>query len=413
LSFDAGYAADALDTPGTQSLMLAMLDEGTTSRSAIEIAEAQERLGASVGTGGSIDRSSITLSALSANLGPSLELMADIARHPAFADSEVARVKDQQLAELAQTLSTPRALASRELTKLLFGAHPYGQPGDGLGNEASLSALTPAALRAAHDKWLRPDLARITVTGDVTIEQLLPLLEKAFGDWRNPAAPKPVKDLAAAVPVPRQRIVLIDRPNSPQSVIVAGRVLPVTGRTASMEAIDLANEVLGGGFLSRLNSDLREDKGWSYGTYSAVRSPVGPRSFVVAAPVQADRTGDSIRAILADIKAFPGARPVDADEYNRATEGTIRALPNRFESNADVLGAILANDLLGRPGDYYVTLASRYRALDAKALDAAARAWLQPDGLTFVVVGDRKLVEPQLKGIGLPVEIVAIPAPNG
>jgi len=412
LSFDAGYAADALDTPGTQGLMLEMLDEGTTKLDATQIAEAQERLGAAITTGGSIDRSSINLSALSANLGPSLELMADVVRKPAFADGEVARVKDQQLAELAQTLSTPRALANRELTKVLYGSHPYGQPGDGLGDEASLSALTPAALKAAHDKWLRPDLARITVTGDITMAQLLPLLEKAFGDWQAPATPKPVKDLAAAIPAPRPRVVLIDRPNSPQSVIVAGRVLPMTGKTPDMEALDLANEVLGGGFLSRLNSDLREDKGWSYGSYSGVRSPVGPRSFSVVAPVQADRTGDSIKAILSNMKAFPTAKPVDTEEYNRATEGNIRALPNRFESNGDVLGAIATNDILGRPDDYYATLATRYRALDAKAIDTAAKSWLQPDGLTFIVVGDRKLVEPQLKRVGLPVEI-APSAPAG
>jgi zinc protease len=412
LGFDAGYAADALDTPGTQSLMLGMLDEGTTTRNATQIAEAQERLGAWISTGGSIDTSSVTMSALTANLRPSLELMADIARRPAFADSEVARVKDQRLADLAQTLSSPRALASRELTKLLFGAHPYGQPSDGLGDEASITALTPTALRTAHDKWLRPDLARITVTGDVTMEQLLPLLEKAFGDWRAPAGPAPVKDLAAAVPTPRARIVLIDRPNSPQSVIVAGRVLPVTGRTPGLEALDLANEVLGGGFLSRLNLDLREEKGWSYGSYSAVRTPLGPRSFAVSAPVQADRTGDSIRAILADIKAFPATKPVDAEEFGRATDGNIRGLPNRFESNSDVLSAIVMNDALGRPDDYYVNLPARYRALDARALDDAARRWLQAGDLTFVVVGDRKLVEPQLKRIGLPVEIAPAPAPT-
>jgi predicted Zn-dependent peptidase len=409
LAFDAGYAADALDTPGTQSLMLKMLDEGTATRSSTEIAEEEERLGAAISAGGSIDTSSITLSALTANLAPSLALMADIARNPVFADGEVARVKDQQLAELAQALSTPHAIAGRELTKVLFAGHPYAQPTDGLGDAQSLAALTPAALRAAHDKWLRPDLARITVVGNVTMAELMPLLEKAFGDWRNPATPKPVKDLAAPIPAPHARIVLVDRPNSPQSVIVGGRVLPLTGRTPDMEALDLANEVIGGGFLSRLNMDLREDKGWSYGVSSAVRNPAGPRSFIVFAPVQADKTGASIGAILADIAAFPAAKPVDPEELNRVTDGNIRALPNRFESNSDVLGTILQNQLLGRPDDYYATLPSRYRAVDASTLDAMARRYLQPNALTFVVVGDRKQVEPQLKGLGLPVEIAPAP----
>ena len=415
LDFDAGFAADALDTPGTQALMLDMLDEGTDGPAgkldATALAEAQERLGATVRAGGSLDTSAVTLDALRANLAPSLALLADVARHPAFTDANTARVRDQQLAELSQTLANPRALAQRELGKLLYGpAHPYGQPGDGLGDARSLAAQTPASLRAAHDKWLRPDAVRITVVGDVTMERLLPLLEKAFGDWRAPAGPAPAKNLTASIPPARPRIVLIDRPGSPQSVIVAGRVLPVTGRTQGLEALGLANEVLGDGFLSRLNMDLREDKGWSYGVRSAVRQPVGPRSLAVVAPVQADRTGDSIRAILADMAAFPAAKAVDAEELNRVTDGNIRGLPSGLETNGQVLSAITTNALLGRPDDYYATLPQRYRALDAKALDTAARQYLQPKDLTFVVVGDRKTVEPQLKRLGLPLEIA--PAPD-
>ena len=409
LAFDAGYAADALATPGTQGLMLAMLDEGTTSRSATAIAEEQERLGANVSVGGSIDQSSVTLSALTANLAPSLALMADIARNPAFADGEVARVRDQQLAGLSQTLANPRALASRALTTLLFGAHPYGQPGDGLGDARSLAALTPADLRKAHREWLRPDTARIAVAGDITMDRLLPLLEAAFGSWQAPSGPPPAKPLATPTPAPSPRIVVIDRPNSPQSVILAGRVLPLTGQKPDMEALDLANEVLGGGFLSRLNLDLREDKGWSYGVSSSVRAPAGPRALSLAAPVQADRTGATIRVLLAQMRAFPRRKPVDAEELGRVTDGNIRALPNSFETNAQVLGAMMRNSLLGRPDTYYATLASRYRAIDGKAIDAAAASYLQPDGLIFVVVGERKLIEPQLMGLGLPVEYQSIP----
>ena len=409
LAFDAGYAADALDTPGTQSLMLAMLDEATTSRDDMAIAEEQERLGADISASGSIDQSSVTLSALSANLAPSLALMADVVRNPAFAAVDVARVKDQQLAALAQTLASPRSLASRELGKILFGAHPYSQPGDGLGNAAAIAALTPAALRAAHEKWLRPDLASITVAGDVTMAQLLPQLEAAFGSWQVPSTAQPIKHLDAATPAPRPRIVVIDRPDSPQSVIYAGRVLPLTGQTPDMEALDLANEVLGNGFLSRLNLELREDKGWSYGVASTVRAPVGPRALALAAPVQADRTGDAIRLLLANMKAFPAKRPVNPQELGRVTDGNIRGLPGSFETNAQVLSAIIRNQLLARPDNYYATLPARYRAIDAKAIDVAAKAWLQGEALTFVVVGERKLIEPQLKGLTLPVEFVAAP----
>jgi predicted Zn-dependent peptidase len=405
LNFDAGIAADRQDTPGTQSLMLALLDDGTTTRDSTRIAEEQERLGATLSASTGLDSSAITLNALSANLSPSLMLMADVARNPAFAPDEVARVKGQQLARLAQVQADPSALANRTLTPLLFGPdHPYGQPGDGLGNAASLAALTPEALRAAHDKWLRPDLARITVVGDVSMEQLKPLLEQAFGNWKAAGTAKPVKLLDKPAPQPRPRVIVIDRPGSPQSVIMAGRVLPLTGRDAGHESLDLANEVLGNDFLSRLNLDLREEKSWSYGVYSMVPTPIGPRMFYLVAPVQADKTGASIGRLLANMKAFPTRKPVDRQELNRVTDGNIRGLPLRFQTNAQVLSALITNDRLGRPADYYATLPARYRAIDAPALNAAAKSYLQPDGLTFVVVGDRKLIAPQLKGLGLPVE---------
>ena len=413
LTFDAGYAADAQDTPGTQSLMLGLLDEGTVSLTATQIAEQQERLGARLTAGAGLDSSAVQLAALSANLQPSLDLLAEVVRRPAYRADDVARVRDQQLAALAQSIASPSALASRTIGPLLFGPnHPYGQPGDGLGDARSVAALTPALLRGAHDKWLRSDNLTITVVGDVTMDQLKPMLEASFGDWRPPAGPRAIKPLAAAIPAARPRIVLIDRPDSPQSVIVAGRVLPLTGRDQNQEALELANEVLGNGFLSRLNMDLREDKGWSYGVRSGVRSPQGPRSLVVTAPVQADRTGDSIALLLADMRAFPAARGVDPVELGRVTDGNVRGLPNRFETNGQVLGAIVSNQQLGRPDDYYATLPTRYRAIDAAAINRAAGAYLTPDGLVFVVVGDRKLVEPQLRKLGLPIEI-ASPVDSG
>ena len=411
INFDAGTAADRLDSPGTQAAMLALLDEGTATRSATAIAEEQERLGATINAGASLDSSAVALDALKANLAPSLALMSDVVRAPAFAPDDVARVKGQRLAEIAQADAAPSALAMRTMAPLLYGtAHPYGLPADGLGNAASVAALTPDALRTAHAKWLRPDLARITVVGDITMAELTPLLEKAFGQWAVPASARPEKPLDAAIPPAAARIVVVDRPNSPQSVILAGRVLPITGKQPGMEALELANEILGDGFLSRLNLDLREDKGWTYGVRSQIDRPVGNRALTVMTPVQADRTGDSIRLLLADMKAFPARSPAKPGEVSRVTDGNIRGLPNRFETNAQVLGQIVQNDRLGRPDDYVTTLPARYRAIDATALDAAAKQWLQPDGLTIVVVGDRRKIEGQLRKVGLPVSYVPAPA---
>ena len=410
IDFDAGYAADALDTPGTQGLMLDMLDQGTATMNATQIAEASERLGAQISVDGTTDTSSITLSALSDNLAPSLALVSDILLRPAFAPEEVARVKAQAQAKLAQALSTPSTIAKRTLDAELFAGHPYAQPSDGLGTAATLAQLTPADLRAAHEKWLRPDLARITVVGDVTMEELKPLLEKALADWKAPAVPAPVKPLDARVPASAGRIVLVDRPNSPQSVIFAGRVLPMTGQTRGTEPIMLANDVMGGGFLSRLNADIREEKGWSYGVFSGISGNVGPSMLAISAPVQADRTGDSIKAIITDMKALPASKPVTGEELQRVTEGALRGLPNEFETNYAVERAIAKNARLGRPENYYETLAQTYRGIDAATIGKAASAYLQPEGLTFVVVGDRKLVEPQLQELGLPIEVRAAPA---
>lgn len=403
MEFDAGYAADGAAMAGTQSLMMDLLEEGTTTRSAVQIAEEQERLGASIGTGSSLDSSSVTMNALTANLAPSLALMADIVRNPAFADSEVERVRDQRLAAIAQQLSSPGGLAARTLRPLVFGdAHPYGSVG-GLGNAPVISQLESATLRREHWRWIRPEKAAIYVVGDVTMDEIKPLLEASFGDWQGKGQPAPAKALDVATPAPQTRLVVIDRPNSPQSVIYAGRVLPLTGPTPNLEALDLANEVLGNGFLSRINMLIREEKGWSYGARSGVDSPDGPRLFTISTAVQSDRTADSVDLILQTAREFAdGTRGVDDVEFTRVTDGNIRGLPNRFETNAQVLEAIAENDELGRPDDYYVTLPATYRAIDKAAIDAAASSYLGADDLTIVVVGDRKEIDSQLERLGLP-----------
>ena len=404
LDFNAGYSADGAGHEGLQSLMVSMLSEGTTSMDATAIAEASERLGASIAAETFRDTSTVTLTALSGNLLPSLDLMADIARNPAFDPDETARLRDQQLASIAQELASPVSLGQRAIDPLLFGEeHPYGTPG-GSGRSETVSALTAEMLHEAHASWLRPDNASITVVGDVTMAELLPALEASFGDWQAPASALPAKDLSRPVPEARQRLAVIDRPSSTQSVLLLGRVLPLSGTDAELEALGLANEVIGNGFLSRLNSNLREEKGWSYGIRSSVARPLGPRTLTVTTRVQADRTGDAIQLILDDMAAFPAASPVSEEELQRVTDGNIRGLPNRFETNAQVLGALSANRLLGRPDDYQAQLPGIYRAIDAAAINDAAANYLQPDDLVIVVVGDRSVIDSQLDELGMTIE---------
>jgi predicted Zn-dependent peptidase len=351
------------------------------------------------------------MSALTANLDPSLELMADMVRNPAFAASEVARVKDQRLADIAQEQASPGGLAQRALGPLIYGPdHPYGSVGAS-GTAEVVEALTPGTLATAHDTWLRPDLARITVVGDMTMVQLIPALERAFGDWRAPATAKPVKELDVPTPPAARKLVVIDRPNSPQSVVLLARVLPVKGTQQGMEALTLANEVIGNGFLSRLNQDIREDKGWSYGVRSAIGGVTGKEPFTVSAPVQSDRTADAIRLMLEDMQAFAsGAKGVDQTELQRVTDGNIRGLPNSYQTNSQVLGALLNNQQFGRPDDYQRQLPDILRAIDATEIDAAARQYLSPENLAIIVVGDRAAIDDQLKTLNMPIEYLSADA---
>ncbi|MBL8656097.1 MAG: insulinase family protein [Altererythrobacter sp.] len=407
LRFDAGYAVDSSAEAGVHSLMVDTLEEGTRTRDANRIAEDQERLGANISAGSSLDSDDITLTALTANLAPSLALMADVVRNPAFAEKDVARVKDQRVAAISQQLASPQGIAARALLPLVYGeGHPYGKVG-AAGLATAIEGVTPERLASEHRRWFRPDTAGFTVVGDVTMAELLPRLEEAFGKWPSDRMARPTKDLSAPSPAPRTRLVVIDRPNSPQSVIYAGRLLPVTGKTAGLESLELANEVLGDGFLSRLNLLIREEKGWSYGVRTGISAPQGQRLLTLAAPVQSDRTGDSIALILATMNDFAGGKTgVNAGELGRVTDGNIRGLPNRFETNGQVLAALLGMQARGLPDDYYTNLAATYRALGASAIDASASQYLAGDGFAMVVVGDRKVIDPQLAKLGVAVEVM-------
>jgi len=405
IDFDAGNASDPKTALGTQAFMLAMLDEGTDKYGSVQIAEAKENLGAEISASPSMDRSSVYLSALAPNLAPSLGLMADIVRHPAFAPAEVDRVRGQQLAAIAEETKQPVGLALRTLPPLLYGKdHPYGVPFSGRGDPAVVAKLTPAELTRFHDDWLRPDNATIFVVGDTTLAKVMPLLEKSFGDWRASGA-TPAKDFTRPTPPQTGRILLLDRPNTPQSLIFGGELMPVKG-TDDLVALTQANEVLGGSFLSRLNMDLRETRHWSYGVQGFISRVQHQVPYLIYAPVQTDQTGPSIAAMQGDMASFLGGKGVTPEELTRTIDGSIRELPGQFETAEAVMDGMEANVLYHRPDDYYETLASRYRALTAPELDAAAKAAIDPARLTWVVIGDAAKVKPQLDSLKIPVEVV-------
>ncbi len=410
VSFDAGYAADPADALGTESLMLSVMSEGTKTRNSVQIAEESERLGAGISYGASMDRTSISMAMLAPNLAPSLALLSDIVRNPAFDPVEVDRVRDQKLASIASELAQPQGMAGRVIPALLYGAaHPYGRANSGTGDPAVVKTLTSQQLAAFHRRWFRPDTARIFVSGDTSLKALKPLLEKSFGTWASDRSARPVKNFDLTMPKATPKIFLLDRPSSPQSIIIAGQVLNKTGRD-DLVTLRAANENLGGNFLSRINMDLRETKGWSYGSRSSISGVEGPVAFTISAPVQADRTGDSIKAVLDQMKGFLGPNGLTPEELQQTINGNVRQLPGSFETSADVLGGMINIINLERSDDYYEKLAEKYRALTAKDIDATARQAIDPNKLVFVVVGDAKKVRPQLDVVGLPVEMVSAPA---
>mgnify|MGYP001588196454 CR=1 FL=1 len=408
VSFDAGYAADPHSALGTQSLMLSLMDEGTTSLDSIAFAEAKERLGAQVDATANADETVFSLFALKPNLRASLGLLADYIRNPAFDGKELERVRAQQLNRLKAELNNPNAIASRILAPVLYGAdHPYGIPPSGLGDAKSVTAVTRDQLAAFHATWIRPDNARVFVVGDTTLAEVKKQLDATLGQWKAPATAKPVKHFDIAIPAPKPRILLFDRPKSPQSVILAGKVLAARGGD-ELEVLRSANDIFGGNFLSRFNTNLRETKGWSYGVRSRISGDKDRLTWVAAAPVQADRTGDSIKELRSDLKSFLGDKGVTKEELERTINGSVRELPGSFETSGDVLGGLRQIVKFGRPDNYYETLPATYEAMTAAEIDAAARKALSTDDLVYVVVGDAAVVKPQLDGLGLPVETVSL-----
>ncbi len=404
IQFDAGFTADPKDKLGLQSMMLQMMDEGTTHFDSNQLAIEKERLGMNLGSFADMDTTSFSMNALVPNLAASLDLMADYISNPAFKPDDLERVRAQQLNRIKGELSNPGAIAQRALAPIIYGPYPYGIPPTGTGEADVVSKLMRDELSDFHQVWIRPDTARIYMVGDVSLAEATKLLETSFGSWKAPDVPVPVKDYSAAIPTPKQRIVLIDRPNSPQSLIYAGQVLTENG-TDDLVTLRAANQVFGGDFLSRINMDLRETKGWSYGVSSQIRAPLERIAFTLYAPVQSDKTGDSIAALRKDLAAYTSGEGVTQEELARLIKGNVRELPGSFETANAILGGVRSIDTYGRPDNYYDTLAARYQALTADQLDQAAKENFVGKDLVYVVVGDAKVVRPQLDQLGLPVEV--------
>ena len=398
LMLDAGYAADQFGLPGTASLAMDMLDEGTKSRSALEISERLAQLGAGISSYSDLDMSTVNLSALEENLDESLEIYADVILNPAFSEEEFQRRKKQQLARIQREKTTPFQMALRVMPKLLYGNdHAYGLPFTGSGTEESVTAMSRDDLKKFHRTWFNPAGGTMVVVGDTTLAEVQPKLERLFRGWKSTEVPK--KNIAAVKHQPTT-VYLIDRPDSIQSVIFAGHIAPPKSNPDEI-AIEAMNQVLGGSFSARINMNLREDKHWSYGARSVVVDARGQRPFLVFAPVQTDKTKESMVEIRNELTGIVGDVPPTPDEVDKAKDKNTLTLPGRWETSDAVAEAISEMVRFGLPGDYWTTYPDKVRGLTVKQVTGAAEQVVQPDKLIWVVVGDRKKIEAGIKELGI------------
>ena len=396
--FDAGYAADQFSREGTTALAMAMLDEGTDKRSALDISEALMSLGANLHAGASLDEASIRMSALTENLAASLDIFADVILSPAFPETELERLRRNTLARIEQEKTRPISMALRIMPRLLYGAdHAYGQPLTGSGTTDSVKAITRDDLEAFHQTWFKPNNATLIVVGNADRDALMEDIEKLFGKWR--AGDVPDKNLATRTIEREHTLYLIDRPDADQSVIFAGQLIPPRANPDEI-AIQSMNNILGGLSSARINMNLREDKGWAYGAYSMIVGARGERPLIAYAPVQTDKTQESIAEIMAEFGAIIADRPPSKPELDIVKRSKTLSLPGRWETNADIAGALNEIVSFGLADDYWSTYADGINRLGIADVSAAAVKYIRPDNLAWVVVGDRARIEPGLAELG-------------
>ncbi len=392
---DAGSAADQFGSPGTAKLASALMIDGTTTRNALQISDQTAMLGAQLGSYVDLDFSYVRLSALKSKLDPSLDLFSDVILNPTFPEADFKREQKLQQDAIQQEQNDPVLMALRVFPRFLYGAgHAYGNPFTGSGTEASVAKITREDLVKFHEVWFHPNNSTLVIAGDTTLAEITPKLEKAFASWK--AGQQPEKNVATVKYPAKSVVYIVDKPNAEQSMILAGNVapLPNTPKEISIQAM---NDDLGGQFSSRLNMNLREDKHWAYGAFTFIPGARWQRPFVIFAPVQTDKTKESMVEINKEVRGFLGDHPVTSEELTRIQANETLSLPGSRET-LDAVGNSITSVVENRwADDYYDTMSGKIRALKAGDLDSAAKEVIQPDHLVWIVVGDRAKIEPGIR----------------
>ncbi len=399
LLLDAGYAADQLGNPGTSSMTMSMLDEGTRTRSSIAISDELASLGANLSTGSNLDMSAVTLQTLKDKLDPSLAVFADVILHPSFPATDLERLKRQRLAQIQQEKVDPIGMALRVFPGLLYGpGHAYSNSWTGTGTEESTKKISRDDLVKFHRTWFKPNNAKLIVVGATTMAEIRPKLERAFAGWAK--GDVPAKNVATVQQQPRSTVYLLDRPDATQSVILVGNVAPPKANPDE-PALEAMNLVLGGSFSARMNMNLREGKHWSYGSFTFFPDAKGQRPFVTYAPVQTDKTKESLVELQKELRGILTDRPPTDVEVGRAKSELTLTLPGQWETMGAVANTLADIVTFGLDDRYYDTYRDKIRAQTISTVGAAAKLAIHPDNLVWVVVGDRSKIESGIRELKL------------
>jgi predicted Zn-dependent peptidase len=399
----AGSAMDPAGKSGLASLTVAMLDEGVGSRNALQLADAIDFLGADISAAARQHNSVVALNTPLAKLDSALVLMADVALRPAFPPAELERQRKERLTTLVQWHDRPTAIASVIFNQTLYGGkHPYGLPA--IGDEKTVCGFRVEDLKSFHSTHFRANNATLIVVGDVTAQAILPKLEAAFGNWE--AGKIPTATWPGVTQVQKRQLWLVDKPGAAQSEIRIGRI-GVSRLTEDYDALVVMNTILGGSFTSRLNQNLREQHGYSYGARSAFDFRPLPGPFVASAGVQTSKTDSALFEFMKELNGI--LQPVSDVELNRAKNYVALSFPQDFQSVAQIASQIEELVTYDLPDDYFNNFIQRILAVTKDDVLRVAKKHLDPEKMAIIVVGDRKMIEKGVRGLNLgPLQMMTV-----
>ena len=388
---------------GLAQLTVTLLSHGAGGRKALEIADEVDYLGATLATGAGWDSSAVRLFTPVARLQPALEIFADVALRPTFPGEELNRVRKEVLTGFLQERDEPSALASAASLRGLYGAaHRYGVDID--GDAPSVRAITRSDIEAFHQTHYSPENATCLVVGDVSAATVLPLLEKTLGEFRGPTPP--AGEQADVPQVKRREILLVDKPGAAQSELRFSRI-GAARATPDYFVLEVLNTILGGSFTSRLNDNLREKHGYSYGAGSSFALRRGPGPFVAAAAVHTEVTDQAVAEVVKELTRI--RQPVSAEELERARNYLLLGYPAEFETTSQIAAKLAELALYDLPDDFFNHYPERIRAVTVEDVERVARAYIDPERTLIAVVGDRKAIEPGLRKLGLgPLRVLSV-----